>query len=69
MSQLQEIYEGWKNYLFENSKVEKIAKERIAMCVICKNLTKNKTCEICGCFLPAKCRSIESHCPDDPPKW
>jgi len=69
MGQLQEIYEGWKNYIFENPEVEKIAKERIAICVGCEKLRTNNTCEICGCFMPAKCRSLMSHCADDPPKW
>ena len=67
MSQLQEIYEGWKNYLFENPKVENIAKERIKICVECEKFTKNHTCEMCGCFMPAKCRSMGSKC--DLGKW
>ena len=69
MSQLQEIYEGWKNLLFENPKVEKIAKERIKICVGCTKLKSNNSCEICGCYMPAKTRSMGSHCPDEPPKW
>lgn len=63
MSQLQEIYEGWKNYLFENPKVEKIAKKRIEICVNCEKFKTNHCCDICGCFMPAKTRSMSSKCP------
>jgi hypothetical protein len=65
MSQLSEIYDGWKNYVFQDPQVEELAKKRIAICVIneCKKFKANKSCAMCGCFMPAKCRSKNSKCP------
>jgi hypothetical protein len=65
MSILEEIYSGWKNYIFPNKEVEEIAKKRIAFCVEnkCNNFTNKKTCKVCGCFMPAKVRSLKSKCP------
>jgi hypothetical protein len=64
MSQLQEIYEGWKRLAFPTPEIEIEAKRRIAICVQndCKKFRSNKTCALCGCFMPAKCRSLKSHC-------
>ena len=64
MSRLSEIYDGWKNYVFPNPQVEEEAKKRMAICVKndCGKLRPNNTCALCGCFMPAKVRSIKSHC-------
>jgi len=62
MSRLSEIYEGWKNYTFPNSKVEAEAKRRMEICIKCKDLTRHNYCRICGCYMPAKVRSPKSHC-------
>jgi len=64
MSQLTEIYEGWKNLTFPNPGVEIEAKRRIAICVEnkCGKFRRNRTCALCGCYMPAKVRSPESHC-------
>ena len=64
MSQLEEIYMGWKNYIFPNPEVEVEAKRRITICVSneCRKFRPNKTCAICGCYMPAKTRSISSKC-------
>ena len=69
MSQLTEIYEGWKNYVFQDPQVEEIAKKRIAICVTneCKKFKSNKSCAMCGCYMPAKTRSKKSKCPLN--KW
>lgn len=66
-SVLSEIYEGWKNYIFENPEVEVEAKRRMAICVDCSKFRSTKTCSMCGCFMPAKVRSLKSVCPDK--KW
>ncbi len=64
MSQLEEIYEGWKNLIFPNKQAEELAKQRIKSCVDCDQFKKDtKRCGICGCFMPAKVRSKESECP------
>lgn len=62
MSRLSEIYVGWKNLSFPDSKVEIEAKRRIEICVECSKLRKNNTCALCGCYMPAKARSPKSHC-------
>jgi len=64
MSVLAEIFEGWKNYTFPNPQVEELAKKRMAICVSneCKRFRKNKTCALCGCYMPAKVRSPKSKC-------
>jgi hypothetical protein len=63
MTQLEEIISGWKNYVFPNKEVEKIAKHRISICLKCDRLKSNKRCGICGCYMPAKVRSLKSKCP------
>jgi hypothetical protein len=65
--QLIEIYDGWKNYVFLNPEVEAEAKRRIEICVECVNFKKNKSCAICGCYMPAKVRSPKSKCSIE--KW
>ncbi len=62
MSMLSEIYVGWKNFTFPNPQIENEAKRRIAICVDCDRLRKNKTCALCGCYMPAKVRSPKSRC-------
>ena len=61
MSQLSEIFEGWKNYAFPNKDIENEAKRRMTICVGCDKLKKNK-CVLCGCYMPAKVRSPKSRC-------
>ena len=64
MSQLSEIYEGWKNLTFPSPEIEKEAKRRIIICVTneCKKFRANKSCMLCGCYMPAKVRSPKSKC-------
>jgi len=58
-----EIIDGWKNLILKNDPiVEEIAKERISICVDCENFTEINTCKLCGCYMPAKTRSITSRC-------
>lgn len=69
-SLLNEIYNGWKNYIFPNKETEELAKKRISICTnkkLCDKLSKRKTCNICGCFMPAKVRNPKSRCPIN--KW
>lgn len=60
---LGEIISGWKNYVFPNEEVEKIATERIVTCLDCEKITSEKKCGLCGCYMPAKVRSLKSTCP------
>jgi hypothetical protein len=60
----EEILVGWTNLaLKHNVIIEEHAKKRISICVDCPLFNKNKTCKICGCYMPAKARSPKSHCP------
>jgi len=65
MSVLSEIYDGWKNFIFENEEVEAMAKKRIAICVDCDSYTSVNTCKHCGCYMPFKTRSPKSTCPEE----
>ena len=62
MSRLLEIFEGWKNYTFQNPQIEMEAKKRMAICVECEKLKRNNSCTMCGCYMPAKVRSTKSRC-------
>ena len=64
MGQLEEIIVGWKNFTFLNPEVEETAKKRITICVKneCGKFRKNKSCALCGCYMPAKVRSPKSRC-------
>ena len=62
MSKLSEIIAGWKNFVFANPRVEKLAIERIKICVDCDDLRANNTCSLCNCYMPAKVRSPRSRC-------
>lgn len=66
---LEEIYNGWKNLTFKSPEIEKLAKKRVQICIDCTikegepGMRKNKTCKVCGCYIPAKVRSVKSKCP------
>jgi len=62
MTKLEEIYTGWKNYIFPHPEIEKEAKRRMSICIECEKLKPNNVCSLCGCFMPAKVRSIKSTC-------
>lgn len=61
-SKVNEIFNGWKNVVFKNPQVEKIAKARAEICASCKFNIRSR-CSKCGCPLIAKTRSMQSHCP------
>lgn len=69
IKKLAEIAEGWKNLIDRNPKVEKIAEERLGLCLSCKynsttpDLGMLSKCKLCGCVLEAKSRSLKSNCP------
>lgn len=66
MLNLRQIYQGWKNLIFENPEIEKLAKERALVCAKCPIRT-DEVCDKskggCGCPLVAKWRSPKSKCP------
>lgn len=76
LEQAKQIAEGWKNVLIKDEDVEKMAKEREAICNVCiyqsenaKVLSAYKTirpdihCTKCGCPLLGKVRSPQTECP------
>ena len=71
IKKLAEIAEGWKNLIDLNPKVEKIAAERLGLCISCKHNSTTPAigmlsrCKLCGCVLEAKSRSLKSKCPQD----
>ena len=64
------IAEGIKNKLVKDERVEEIAKKRYSLCKLCKHLTEDKNkcyvpgecCDICGCNLQLKTRSLDESC-------
>lgn len=64
LNKLSEIFDGWKNYTFPSQYVERTAKKRIQICVKnkCKQFKTNNFCKYCGCYMPAKVRSLKSKC-------
>ena len=76
-SNLSAIYEGIKNRIFVNKKVEEIAAIRWSICQQCSQLDKEGNdctipgtqpcCSLCGCSMANKTRSLTSSCPDG--KW
>ena len=62
MNKFKEIYNGWKNYIFQKSNVEVIAKYRQSICSDCEHL-KLGVCVKCGCPNVGKVRSLSSFCP------
>ena len=75
---LQRIIEGWKNYVFRDPEVEKVAKYRALRCATCdfnKDMIDNEitgilkplgvtiqACTKCYCPIAQKTRSMDSKC-------
>lgn len=63
---LGDIFQGWKNLVFEDKNIERIAIPRISICSTCLTRTDgwcDKQKGGCGCFIEAKARCIECKCP------
>lgn len=72
-----EIYDGWKNFIFPNKGVEEVAKKRLGICLKCnysKKIVLNKLipvvrkveywgCSLCRCPIEKKVRSLKTSCP------
>ncbi len=66
--QLKEIANGFTNLAKDvfgklDDDVKYSAQKRYAICDKCKHKTKTNRCNLCGCFLPAKTKSMDSSCP------
>lgn len=63
-----EIFQGFKNYIFKDEKIEIEAERRLQICFECPIRT-DKRCDGskggCGCWIELKARSLNSKCPKD----
>jgi len=63
---LRKILVGFKNALYTNPRVKKLAAERMTVCNICEHKMQKASieiCDICKCILRGKTRSPRSKCP------
>jgi hypothetical protein len=60
-SKVERIIEGWGNFTFRSPETEGIAKERAKICAVCPE-NKHELCKMCGCYIPAKIRSMSEKC-------
>ena len=82
ISKIEEILNGWENFIAKSEVTEQIAKERAEICSGCDSNIKSKLlifvkdslkeiegrkCSECQCPLSAKIRSVNSKCDLD--KW
>ena len=66
MSQIKDIFTGWKNLL--TGKETPTQKSRLKKCAACPELRgATKTCNKCGCYMPAKVTLPDAKCPLN--KW
>jgi hypothetical protein len=61
------IVSGWKNLIWKSPEIEKEALRRIEICSKCPHLKASAICSQCGCYAPAKARSMVERCPIN--KW
>ena len=72
-SKVKEIVDGWQNLMYRDPIVEVEATKRALICSNCPELSEGAGvylhCKKCGCYLPAKVRSIveTNKCPLN--KW
>ncbi len=65
-NKLEQIYEGWSNWINRDPEVETIALVRADICAACSSNTLS-VCTECGCLIAAKTRSLKTDCPRN--KW
>lgn len=79
IQKFKSIRQGWQNVVFLSPEVEKVAEARAKICSSCPHavedsfmqaigkLLKRVTgvkCNLCGCPISAKTRSMAEECPD-----
>lgn len=82
VDKLSSIISGWKNYLWKNVEVERLAAKRAMKCAGCDHAIESKyevlhdhklkeiqgmVCDMCLCPLSTKLRSEKESCPLE--KW
>lgn len=61
-NKIKSIYHGYKNLIIEDKEFEPLYKDRYSICLTCPS-NKVGICNLCGCVLKAKTRSLEEDCP------
>lgn len=64
------VFDAIKDTIFHSNDcfaTEEEAKRRAKICDGCSHLTKMNTCNLCGCFMPAKVKYKQATCPKS--KW
>lgn len=64
---VKSIATGWKNVIWKSPEIEAEAIRRVEICADCVQSKSNGFCKICGCWIPAKARSMDENCPIN--KW
>lgn len=83
ISKIARIIDGWRNYIFPNEDVERTAVSRASICSGCSHAVhgtyekampdfsikevQGMKCDVCGCPLSTKLRSVDEKCPKN--KW
>jgi hypothetical protein len=66
LKKYNEIKSSWKNLIFKDKEIEKLAEKRATICANCDTNKLNfcdPTTGGCGCFIPAKIRGENNKCP------
>jgi recombinational DNA repair protein RecR len=69
---MKNIKEGYLNMVKKtvnklDANIADLGNKRMGICKRCPELTNRNTCDLCGCYMPAKTLATESKCPDG--KW
>jgi len=64
---VKSIVTGWRNVIWKSPEIESEAIRRVKICSDCEHSKNNAFCKVCGCWIPAKARSMEEGCPIN--KW
>ncbi len=66
IKKIKAIIKGWWFLITDNKTSRLVSEPRIKICNNCEYKNKlTNSCELCGCFIPAKTRVIEEECPNN----
>lgn len=66
IQKLTSIAEGWANYVWDNPRMEPVARQRLEHCKTCEKVGHKAGipyCKLCTCPIEAKVRSPAEACP------
>lgn len=64
MSRIEEIFDGWRYYIWPTPEIKELAEKRIKICIECEYLNIFNVCSKCFCPCSGKAYSPESKCLD-----